>query len=427
MKRYNLKKLAIASAFLASAFLPVASAFAVDQPNQGGDPGQNQPGGPDQQNPFDGRAYFIWDCGGKVCYHLFDNLKSIGQGVNYIKNTEITDQSGNGGTYTFKQEVADWALPIDFVDNNGKVLDKWTGKSVKEILAPVWEGGASIRAIAFGDGVNSISTNEDQMFKVIIYRNSYKAVTIGDSADDYTYFPAEWDVTSNPESTFNPEIDISGTTVDKPARVDTYLKEPLVKIKADGIASIRPINVNSSALSYVQKDMNVFEIRFNSSYYDHVIFELTGTDGRTYYLMVARTAITVSNDFFPDQPHVFATQVMYPTGSADGSTYSVVATVVGKDGTKKIHTLKAEDFIRRYEDQNQGREVTENLGKSYPCGKGLSCTQYSITVGNIRQIEGVYVNVIKNGASVNDVYPGTFSGSNHGTYWSSEARKVIYE
>ena len=75
MGKLNLKSLAFASAIFASAFLPVASAFAVDQPNQGGDPGQNQSGGPDQQNPFDGRAYFIWDCGGKVCYHLFDNLK----------------------------------------------------------------------------------------------------------------------------------------------------------------------------------------------------------------------------------------------------------------------------------------------------------------------------------------------------------------
>ncbi len=418
MRKINLKKLAFALAFFASAFLPVASAFADDQPGNPGDPGQI---------PFDGRAYFVWDCNSKVCYHLFEGLKAPGQGVNYIKNTEITDQSGNNGTYTFKQKVADWVLPVDFVDNAGKILNKWAGKSAKEILAPVWDGGASINSIAFGDGANSISTNEDQMFKVIIYRDGYKAITIGDSADDYTYFPAVWDVTSNPESTFNPEIDISGTTADKPARVDTYLGEPLVRIKADGIATIRPLNVNSSALSYVQKDINVFEIRFNSNYYDHVVFELKGTDGKTYYLMVARLAFSVSNDFRPDQPHVFAAQVMYPTGSANGNTYSVIATVVDKDGNKKIHTLKAEDYVRSYYDHQQGKEISENLGKSYSCGKGLSCTQFSITVGNIRQIKGVYVNVVKNSTSINDVYPGTFSGSNLGTYWSSEARKVVYE
>ena len=144
MRKINLKKLAFALAFFASAFLPVASAFADDQPGNPGDPGQI---------PFDGRAYFVWDCNSKVCYHLFEGLKAPGQGVNYIKNTEITDQSGNNGTYTFKQKVADWVLPVDFVDNAGKILNKWAGKSAKEILAPVWDGGASINSIAFGNKI----------------------------------------------------------------------------------------------------------------------------------------------------------------------------------------------------------------------------------------------------------------------------------
>lgn len=425
MKRYNLKKLAFASVFLASAFLPVATVFAEGEPgNPGGDPGQNQQVGPQ----FDGRAYFVWDCNGKVCYHLFDSLKSIDQGVNKIDVTKITDISGNNGAYTFKQKDADWILPVDFVDNNGKVLDKWSGKTAAQILAPPDQGGASIRGIAFGEGENSISTNEDQMFKVIIYRNGYKTVTVGDSSADYTYFPAIWDTAENPESTFNPEIDISGTTASKPARVDTYLGEPTVKIKASGIASIRPLNVNSTAVSVTKGDMDYFEIKFNSNYYDHVVFELTGTDSKTYYLMVARVSFSVSNDFYPDRPHVFAAQVMYPTGTANGDTYNVIATVVDKNGNKKIHTLKGEDFVRSYYDNQAGKEVSENLGKSYPCGKNLSCTQFAITVGKIYEIKGVYVNVVKTTtSSVADVYPGTFSGSNLGAFWSSEARKVIYE
>lgn len=423
MGKLNLKKLVFASAIFASAFLPVSAVFAEGEPNNpGGDPGQNQPG-----SQFDGRAYFVWDCNGKVCYHLFENLKSIDQGVNRIDVTQITDISGNNGAYTFKQATADWILPVDFVDGSGKVLDKWSGKTAAQILAPPDQGGASIRGIAFGEGVNSISTNEDQMFKIIIYRNGYRTVTVGDNSADYTYFPAIWDPQENPESTFNPEIDISGTTADKPARVDTYLGEPTVKIKAEGIASVRALNVNSAAVSVIQRDESYFEIKFNSNYYDHVVFELTGADSKLYYLMVARTSFSVSNDFFPDRPHVFAAQVMYPTGTANGDTYNVIATVVDKNDNKKIYTLKGEDFIRSYYDGHAGKEISENLGKSYPCGKNLSCTQFAITIGKIYEIKGVYVNVVKADATIMDTYPGTFSGSNLGSFWSSEARKVVYE
>ena len=397
--KLNLKKLAAILAFSASLFLP-AAAFAVDEP-----------GDPPIENNFDGKAYFVWECnGGKPCYHLFENLMKPEDGINYIKNTEITDQSGNGVNYVFKQKNADWVLPEEFNNVHSDNYEDYIGDEDKQTH------GVTIQAIAFGGGNNSIATNEDWNFQVIIYRDGYKAITVGDSQDDYTYFPERW------MFNYNYFIDISDTSASDPAVVTTYLKEPTVKIKAPGIATITPLNVNSSAVSWVL-GIDSVDVTFHSSYYDHVVFALRFNDGRTYYLMIARTAITVSNDFYPDRPHVFSTQVMYPTGSADGDTYSVIATVVKPDGSKEIHTLKSEDRV--ITDDERG--ISENLGKSYPCGKGLSCSQFSITVGNIRQIEGVYVNVVKNSASIADVYPGTFSGSNKGTYWSSEARKVIYE
>ena len=380
MKRYNLKKLAIASAFLASVFLPVSAVFADGEED---DPGHTQ---------FDGRAYFVWQCNGnKPCYHLFTNLKSPEQGVNYIENTEITDDSGNGINYVFKQKNADWVLPDDFNSVHSDSYEDYIGDEDKQTH------GVTIQAIAFGGGNNSIATNEDWNFQVIIYRSGYKAITVGDNPDDYTYFPSTW------EFNYNYYIDISDTSVSNPAVVTTYLKEPTIKIKSENILSMVPLNVNTDAVT-VSKSLEGFDVKFNSSYYDHVTFD----------------------DFFPDQPHVFSAQVMYPTGTANGDTYNVIATVVDKDGNKKIHTLKSEDRINKYYDFQQDKEVSENLGKSYHCGKGLSCTQFSVAIGKINQIKGVYVNVIK-ANSASDVYLGTFSGSNLGTFWSSEARKVIYE
>ena len=397
--KLNLKKLAAILAFSASLFLP-AAAFAVDEP-----------GDPPIENNFDGKAYFVWECNsGKACYHLFENLKKPDEGVNYIEDTEITDQSGNGVNYVFKQKNADWVLPDAFNSVTSDSYEDYIGDKDKGTH------GVTIQAIAFGGGNNSIATNEDWNFQVIIYRDGYKAIIIGDDADDYTYFPLAWDFN------YNYFIDISGTTAASPALVTAYLKEPTVKLKTDGIISVTPLNVNSSAVT-VAPSLDGYDLTFNSNYYDHVTFELKSSDGKTYYLMVARTALSVSNDFFPDRPHVFSTQVMYPTGSADGDTYNVIATVVDSDGNQKIHTLKSEEAIAI----NFETGAEENLGKSYTCGKNLSCSQFSITIGNIRSIQGVYVNVVKAASSTADTYPGTFSGSNKGSFWSAEARKVIYE
>ncbi|MBR3365994.1 hypothetical protein IKG48_02655 [Candidatus Saccharibacteria bacterium] len=400
MKRYNLKKLAFASAVFASAFLPVTAVFAEGE----GDP---------SHTPFDGKAYFVWECnGGKPCYHLFTNLKTPEQGINYIQDTEITDDSGNGVNYVFKQKNADWVLPGDFASvSSSSNYEDYIGDEDKQTH------GVTIQAIAFGGGANSIATNEDWNFQVIIYRDGYKAVTVGDNANDYTYFPATWDFN------YNYYIDVSDTTASSPAIVTSYLKEPTVKIKSEGILSMTPLNVNTSAVT-VSKSLEGFDVKFNSSYYDHVTFELKSSDGKTYYLMIARTSLTIKDNFGPSTTASEAkaiAHVMFPTGSADENTYSIIATVVSKDGTKTTSTIKSEPAENIY-----GFGGNEAAQPTIECGKGLTCAQYSVKTGNPRALAGIYFNVIKNGSS-NTVYSGTFSGSNLGTYWNAESRKVTYD
>lgn len=413
MNMSKFKKLALASVLFAGVFLP-ATAFAEGEPGVGG---------------FDGKAYFVWDCEGKVCYHQFDDLKSPDQGINYKQDTAFTDQSANGINYVFKQADAGWILSADFVDDTGKVLSKWDGKTAAQILASPDEGGAGLNPINFGGGNNSIAVNADWNFQVVIWREGYKAVVLGDNPDDYTYFPEAWSFN------YNYNIDISSTTASAPAVATVYLKENTVKLKTDDdILSVTPLNVSLSAVTVV-KTLTGFDLTFNSDYYDHITFEVKSSSGKVYYLKVVRTALLrVSDNFAPETTDAQAkvtAELSYPSGSGiNGDTYKVIATVVGLDGKRTVYTLSSEDAIKRDYDHNTGDWIEVNLGKSYGCGKNLACSQYSVKTGKKMGLYGVYFSVIKNAPSIADVYPGTFSGSNKGALYNMSNpahREVIYE
>ena len=393
-----LKKLALPMVVFASVFFMGAAAHAEGEP------------------AFDGKAYFVWECNnGRACYHLFENLKRPEDGINYIEDTSITDQSGNGVNYVFKQPNADWVLPSDFNSITSESFEDYIGNVDKDTH------GVSIMAIAFGGGNNSIATNEDWLFQVVIYRSGYTPVVVGDNPDDYTYFPARWGFN------YNYNIDVSDTTASSPAVVEAYLKEPIIKLKVDDIVSVKALDVNPAAVT-ITPTLDGYDLAFNSSYYDHITFELKSATSKSYYLMVARTAIDVHDDITPDMADEdikLITRVMYPTGTADENTYSVVATVVSSEGTQKVYTLSAEDIIETYYDFQEDKWVTINHGKTMECGKNLTCSEFSVKTGG-RNYQGVFLNVVKTGSSATR-YSGTFSGSGEGNFFDSKTRKVIYE
>ncbi len=392
MGKLNLKKLAIASAIFASAFLP-ASAVLAD-----GEGGSNTD------------AYFIWDCSGKPCYHHFNKLKSPEEGINYIKDTDSTDESGNGVNYKVGQKNADWVFASDFGDPTGKTSEYYIGDADKPD-----SHGLSIQSIAFGGGNNSIASNLDWNFQVVIHRSSYKAITVGDRADDYTYFPSIWDFN------YNSNIDVSGTTVSNPATIMAYIKESTIKIKTSDILSMTPLNVSASAVT-VSKSLEGFDVKFNSDYYDHVTFELKGADGKTYYVMIARTTLDVHDIIQQGVEPELLVGLMHPANTDGKDTYSLVATTVKKDGSKTTEVLSSGNFYYRV-DKNE--KVASN-NKTIECGRNLVCSWYSVRLNNPRALTGVYLNVIKNGSS-DTVYSGTFSGSNRGLFWNAETRKVTYD
>ena len=375
--------------------------------------------------PFDGSAYFIWECDSSICYHKFTNLTGEevngGYEINYVKLNDLTDQSSNNKAYTWGQENANWVLAREIEDNG--VLD--TSKLTKGIIfgdsSDPFDAGIQLDPAGAENGNSSICTNGDMNFRACIIKDNYEAVKFNNVIDDYTYFPGFWD-----PAFFASTIDVTDTTKDSPAEYDVYLLEPSITFEtADNskstITSVKALDVNSKAVDIV-KSGSKFTIKFNSNYYDSVVFELTSADGNKEYLRIARVSMYVNDDFRPNSndSHIIANLLYPPTSTYND--FEVVATVINKDGSETTSVVSAKKG--ELEDPRLAQGVVDDY--TYESGKGLHLSQYAVSVDKENTV-GVYFTVIKKGALSSDNYGGTFSGSKKGTYYSLKARKVIYE
>ena len=361
---------------------------------------------------FNGQAYFVWMSGDNVCYHKFTGLtgmKSDGTGydMNYVNVNELVDQSGNNGTYTWGQDNANWVLATD-MEENGKIKTNLTklyifGDGTDN------DHGVQLNPTNAKDGANSICSNGDMNFRVTIYRDSYQAVKFGTSPYNYEYFPFFWDQTF-----FTSTVDISGTTPENPAVYETYLLEPAILFsvgdnsKSNSITSVKALDVNPDAVT-ITSDDGVYTVKFNSSYYDHVVFAITTADGNTYYIRLARMTIRVTDNWGPNvanKDRKLTAQLYYPR-TTNYSDYEVVATVVNKDGTTATSTLEVDS--------------SDNIDG----GRGLYYSEYSVSA-NRDDTEGVYFTAVYKGALTSENYGGTFSGSGKGVYFNCETRKLEY-
>lgn len=438
-------------------------------------------------------ATLVWNYNGKLCYHRFDNLQDAEFGeINYIKTSDITDQSGNNGVFdldTLKTRESNnqWG----WVETEGlfvtdeqhqPVVDELTGKYIireeltqlpviahqegfddksyaelvlygvdpqivyekvfgehpdtsvmreEDILEAIGDHkimGISIGRLKFGEGNNSISYNMDNNFLMVIYdEEEYAAVAVSANRNDYEYFPEFWMT-----NTYNPIIDISGTTEEEPAYIEAYLANEIVKfensVKTSPFTSVRALNVSDDAVEVTSKGNGKFEIKFNSNYYDRVEFEIkTATD--TYYAIIARTAIQVTDNFGPGQanPKLIA-DVYYPTEGYDENSFNVVATVVKEDGTKKIYVLEASMILEDRFNVNMNDWGTP-LGMKVAAGHNnkVSRSRFVIDMDPFdTDIIGAYFTVIGKDSITADEYAGTFSGSGAGSFYNKNTRKVDY-
>ncbi|MBR3135137.1 hypothetical protein IKG54_01035 [Candidatus Saccharibacteria bacterium] len=379
--------------------------------------GQDPQPGPDE--PFDGNIYFVWDCNG-VCYHHFTDIWTetgtpIGQTINLL-DSNITDDTDNSKHYTLGDEHNQGWVGIEAsVNEQGKDLAGWDyiGAHLNDIYTTtelILYGnesqhidGGKLNPIDFGKGKNSLSTNVAMQFQVVLHGAEYVAVEVSNDPADYTYFPGFWE----PGFTYNPVIDISETTAEQPAIIESYLNEPNVILNGlnDVVTSITAINAPTGAVT-IDNAGGIWTLTFASNYYDRVVFEITDANG-TYYAMVARTAIKVHDNFGPDEtdPSLII-DAYYPT-TYNYDDFQVVANVIYNDGTTDFQIL---DTIST---QNESG------------GQNLRASSFKISVDKSK-IAGAYFTIIKKGALSGNSYGGTFSGSGAGSYYDAETREVNY-
>lgn len=388
---------------------------------------------PEDDDPhiFDGNAYFVWiNNNGKVCYHKFTHLdgaiptlSGMYYKMNYINAADITDESGNNSDYVWGLKYANWVLPGELEDEEGHIIPERLNKLyIFGDGIPSTdrrkENGVQLDPCGGINGANSLCSNADRNFRVTIYRDGYQAVSFSDLQDEYTYFPEFW----NPIF-FSSTVDISGTTESNPAEYDTYLLEPTVKFSkgrfSEEVTAVEALNVNPDAVE-ITNNAGVFTVKFNSNYYDHVVFKVTA-GGKDYFLKLNRMVIDVTDNFGPGvEDTKLRAELYYPT-SMNYDDFEVIATVVNRDGTEETSVVS----VNKYESEDY-QNVIDRTVNDYVLkgGKGLYCSQYSVSVDQDK-VAGAYFTVIKKGALKGDNYGGTFAGSGRGTYYDLALRKTI--
>jgi len=358
--------------------------------NQTPDPGETQ---------FDGNAYFVWMSNDKICYHKFTNIPGRspegGYEMFYVNVNEITDESGNSGTYTWGQENANWVLAGDMESAQGTVKTDLT----KEYIFGdgQFDMGKQLDPCGAVNGANSICTNADRHFRATIIREGYSAVEFSNKPEDYTYYPTFWN-----KDFYSPDVDISNTTAANPAVYQAYLLEPEIIFKSNGytgqITGVTPLNVNPNAISVSVAD-GLVKIKFNSNYYDQTVFELTMSDGNKRYIQIQRVTMKVIGEPVNGTPSAVA-EFNFPA-STNISNYEVIANIVNKDGTSASQVLSPNTA---YQPGMPGE------------GKGVSVAYFTIPV-NRETMSGIYFNVVYKGALTGETFQGTFSGSGKGFYF----------
>ena len=299
--------------------------LSIKQPANNNGPVEPGPNGPQ----FDGKAYLIWSCkNGGVCYTHFDNIPNFDDGnstfypaseVKSVTNNEVFDVNAKYKFFSTDAKFDAWVTAykaykgistitwseVDPKDIIGEPVDmrqyeeeaEASGDCTKEgntreefelcvnnfaaTKKGVWVARAQLQPVGEPTYNNSYVSYGDRNFKVVIYNDNYKGVSIG-SLDDLSYYPAEW---ANPFIKRD-QYDISGTTKDKPTGIDVILLEKTVNIKVmdyNGfeITKLEALDVPEKAVK-IQIVDDEWKLTFASNFYDKVVFKATDSQGEIY-------------------------------------------------------------------------------------------------------------------------------------------------
>lgn len=386
------------------------------------------PPGPEGSD-FSGKAYFVWrGADDKICAHLVEGLdesKNTGTGdesaykIIYIPVSEVKDDvpNGSGEAYSISNNDYYWMW-----DTSLEAIGEYASYTA---MNEAFERDENLkRTLAIDptgavNGASTVCTNGNRDFRATIYADTFEGLDFSVNPNDYTYFPDFWDsvFTSN-------TVDISGSTAENPAVYESFLLEPTVHFStasnsANAITGIKALDVPAGAVAVTGDSVSGYDIKFNSNFFDSVVFELK-TDTQTYYLNVVRTALQVHDNFGPGmtEPGKVIASLYYDEGQ-DYKSYEVYATIYNSDGTTTMKKAEAVEIDM------------DNLGNPMPAGtytreagKGLNYSNFAVEVST--DVVGVAFNVVEAGALSGESYGGSYLGSGIGAYYDIEARKVVY-
>lgn len=405
---------------------------------------------------FDGNAYLIWSCGNGTCYHLFEGI--TGEPM-FVKASTITADNDNTKTFDVHAEQKTFASKSDFeswqadyktnknvstinfssLDTNevighidmrdyeeqaindkactreGKDREEFE-HCVDEYVASkgIFTRRAGFQPVGEPYSENAYVSYGDRNFKITIYNDEYRGVTLG-SLNDLEYYPAVW----NDQFLRVESYDISGDDPDNATVIDTILLEPIINIKALAyndfeIKSIEAMDVPENAVT-VAKVGDEFKIRFASHFYDNVLFKVTTTDNKTYYFRINRLTVDARLDH-DSKGNYFVSTYFYYDNRTSYTDYKLTAKIVYKDGKSKIVNL---ENIKKIDDGlgnvTYAEEVDQEKIKDGPKGKGLKVAAYAYGVdeAEAKTVSKIYINVEKVG-STKTSYAGAFAGSGKG-------------
>lgn len=408
------------------------------------------------REPFDGKAYVIWSCkNGGTCYHYFDNIST--EEAMFIPATRVTDDNTDEvfdvnaelKGFALKNDFEEWVeeykiyKQIDAIDfskldanevigvtdmreyeemalndkactREGKARDEFE-RCVDDYVAEkgIFTRHANLQPVGEPYFKNAYVSYGDRNFKVTIYNEDYRGVTIG-SLEDLSYYPAVW----NDPFLRVDAYDISGDSEEETTIIDTVLLESTVNIKPldinnFAIESIEALNVPKNAVTVTKVDEE-FKIKFASNFYDNVLFKVTSTDNKVYYFRINRLTIDVNLRFKDNKPVIES--YFYFDNRTSYDDYVITAKIVYKDGSSKKFEMKNAKAI----DDGLGNvayayELDQEAIENGPSGKGLKVAAYSYALeqGEEENISKVYVNVEYKG-STKTTYAGAFAGSGKG-------------
>lgn len=429
--------------------------------NQGGEDHPVQPG----ENSFDGKAYLIWSCGNGTCYHYFEKIPNFDNGNStFYRASDITADNNSSISFDLNASNIGWALKEDFdrfvqaykslhlgtinwstvnpsdIIGDPRNMSEWENRAIssnsctkpaENASGSEWtafercvddyafeEGGILpfIKLQPLGEPTynNSYVSYGDRNFKIVIYNNNYKGVTIG-SLDELSYYPSTW---NNPFLKRD-QYDISGTTKNNPTVIDTILLEKVVKIKEIdvnnfSISKIEALDVPADAVS-ISKENGEWKLEFSSNFYDNVVFKVTDSNGGESCIQIKRYTVDAWIRFDNNRPVLTAD--FYFDRTKSYTDFDLTAKIVYKDGTTKNVSLTAKYGI----DDGLGNitrayEVDEENPQYGDKGKGLkkSTFEFALQNGEDRNISRVYLNAEYKGSTASN-YAGAYVGSGEGT------------